>query len=131
MQTGASVKHRRALTIAVLVAATCMWMCSRRAHAIDPAKALSECSVDTWRARGGVLSDRLSAGQHFDGRIADLGEDAEGTIWMATSEGIYKIAHGLLALVHAAAPPLERPTALHRDRSGRLWMGTADGLYIE
>ena len=85
-------------------------------------------------ARAGALLDCLPAGQHLGpgAHVADLQQDAHGSIWIATGEGIYKFAAGQLTLVHAAAalPFLATaPVALHIDRRGTLWVGTASGLF--
>jgi signal transduction histidine kinase/ligand-binding sensor domain-containing protein len=64
-------------------------------------------------------------------RVVDATEDRAGVLWLATTDGIYRVRDRHLEKVH---PPSAfagaAPTALALDRDGRLWVGTTAGLLL-
>lgn len=60
-------------------------------------------------------------------QVIALGKDHEGTVWLSTSEALYRVtAHGEAAVVQPAR--LTGVNAIFEDREGNLWLGTGDGL---
>jgi ligand-binding sensor domain-containing protein/signal transduction histidine kinase len=83
--------------------------------------------------RAGAFGPCFTGGERFPegGRIADVDEDADGTIWMAASDGIHRVRGGRRERVQPAQAWGDATvTALHHDRQGRLWVGTSAGLLL-
>src|SRR5689334_22356307 len=67
-------------------------------------------------AFGPCFSDKFPEG----GRLTGIDEDADGTIWLASSDGILRVRGGRVERVHVAAEWGDATvTAVHHDRQGR------------
>jgi diguanylate cyclase (GGDEF)-like protein len=65
--------------------------------------------------------------------IFDLYEDAQGILWIATSEGLIRYHPGTGAIKHyTVASGLADPfvASIEQDKMGRLWLGTRGGLSL-
>jgi signal transduction histidine kinase/ligand-binding sensor domain-containing protein len=81
--------------------------------------------------RAGAFGPCFSGGLPDGVKVTSVHEDVDGTIWIAASDGIYRVRGGRLERVHPALAWGEAPvTAVHRDRQGRLWVGTSGGLLV-
>ncbi len=64
------------------------------------------------------------------GSVLALAEDRDGSLWIGTSKGLFRMADG-----HLESDPLttvlagKAVNALHVDRDGNVWAGTAIGLF--
>ncbi len=87
-----------------------------------------------WRA--GALAPCLAGGHRLGAapvaRIEALAGDADGTVWIAASGGLFRVGRdGVPARVlDRGAPPPGPIAALARDGRGGLWIGAAGGLYL-
>jgi signal transduction histidine kinase/ligand-binding sensor domain-containing protein len=81
--------------------------------------------------RGGVPDACLPPGQSLPAgaRLVAVDQDAEGVVWLATTDGLYRVADGKLSPL-ALGPDVGRLADVHRDRRGRLWIASASGLYV-
>jgi ligand-binding sensor domain-containing protein len=66
------------------------------AHALDPGKALSECSVETWRSRDGIV-----------GWIRAITQTPDGYLWVGTNAGVFRYGGGAV-LAFQPPPDLAR-----------------------
>jgi signal transduction histidine kinase/ligand-binding sensor domain-containing protein/DNA-binding response OmpR family regulator len=58
----------------------------------------------------------------------DLLVDPDGTLWVATHTGLYRVRDGVSTVFRTAdGLPVDRIRALHRDGDGVLWIGTYGG----
>ena len=82
--------------------------------------------------RAGALGGCLGEEHWPEGvRVSAVDEDAEGTLWIASSDGIHRLRDRHLERVQPArAWGQGNVTAVHRDRQGRLWVGTSAGLFV-
>lgn len=90
---------------------------------------------------GGCVSERISDEpvrfrRHTNGqecRVYSFHERQDGTIWVGTSTGVFKIVRGSSQMepVHElASVSNQRVNSFYDDKSGRVWMGTTQGLVI-
>jgi ligand-binding sensor domain-containing protein/signal transduction histidine kinase len=82
--------------------------------------------------RDGVTRDCLPAGVRLPpgARLIDAHPEADGSVWLATRDQLWRFLPGPLPrLVAVATPALGRVTFVLRDRARRLWLGTDTGLY--
>lgn len=147
---------RRCLTIVGAVLTSILIRSS--APALEPAKALTEYVLETWRPeRGSVIcvvqtrDGYLWLGTRnglvrFDGvrftafdkeTTPELGgrviqallEDASGSLWIGTSGGLTRFQDGHFStLTTADGLSSDVITSLHRGKGGTLWIGTASGV---
>jgi signal transduction histidine kinase/ligand-binding sensor domain-containing protein len=76
--------------------------------------------------RNGRVVSQYRAG----GSVFDLVEDAQGTIWASTRNGLLRCQSGALVKQPGLRPPLETSwNVLAVDTSATLWVATADGLF--
>ena len=84
--------------------------------------------------RDGELRECLPSGVELPPgvRMADVHVDADGTVWLAARDRLFRFARARdRALVPVPTPAFSRARFLHRDRRGRLWLGTNAGLLRE
>jgi len=63
--------------------------------------------------------------------VRDLVQDEEGTLWLATGNGLYTLPPGGTPSPVAGAEALRRPMySIAREKNGRMWMGTDEGLVM-
>ena len=94
---------------------------------VAPARGAPAC------VRDGVYAGCFAPGQSLpdDARVTAIHEDAAGTVWLASSAGIYRVSAGRVALAHpASAWGGGTASAVHHDHRGRLWVGTPAGLFV-
>ena len=64
------------------------------------------------------------------GVVAGIAEDARGTIWSATANGLYRFQGPRWERVSLqSGVPAGAAYAVYADRGGRLWVGTRAGVY--
>lgn len=90
------------------------------AHALDPAKALTQYPLRNWHARDGLPQNSVQA----------IVQTRDGFIWAGTQEGLVRF-DGVRFTVFdrkSESLPDNYVFALHEDSSGALWIGTNGGL---
>jgi signal transduction histidine kinase/ligand-binding sensor domain-containing protein len=81
--------------------------------------------------RAGVYGPCFGDRTFDSARVAGVDEEADGTIWIASTEGIHRVRGGRVERVHPASVWGDASvTAIHHDRWGRLWVGTSAGLLV-
>jgi diguanylate cyclase (GGDEF)-like protein len=84
--------------------------------------------------KNGVIKESVPVSSPlFGSQIRALLEDADGTLWVGTSRGVYrKRGNQLQRFGESDGLPRDFILSLHKAKNGRLWVGTANGLgYIE
>ncbi|MGD1098402.1 MAG: two-component regulator propeller domain-containing protein, partial [Bryobacteraceae bacterium] len=77
----------------------------------------------------GVTDSYTTANGLGGGRVTDLHLSQDGTLWIATEQGLSALRGGRLAtLTTAAGLPCDRIHAMVEDDDGALWLNTACGL---
>lgn len=67
---------------------------------------------------------------HSANRLSALYEDADGTLWVGTEDGIARFRGGRLSEEGELSAQIKsRVQAIRRDRAGDLWFGSVQGLY--
>ena len=75
--------------------------------------------------RGGVSYDVV----YNTGHVHAFLEEADRTLWVGASAGLYQIRDGKVVRALQDFPGVVDVRALARDRGGALWVGTTAGLY--
>ena len=78
--------------------------------------------------RGGIT--RYASADGAPSGVNALLEDRRGTLWAATSDGLFRYAgNGWSRVTDADGYDGEQAFSLYEDRAGRVWVGAARGLY--
>jgi signal transduction histidine kinase/ligand-binding sensor domain-containing protein len=81
------------------------------------------------RIHNGVVSQHKTADGAPPGATAMI-QDRQGTIWVATRSGLFRLAGGRWTRIgQAHGYTGAEAFSLYEDRAGRLWVGTASGVY--
>jgi ligand-binding sensor domain-containing protein/signal transduction histidine kinase len=82
-----------------------------------------------WRRGGQWESDHLGP---FGAPVRAIYEDADGTLWVGSRQGLSRLSNGVVTARFAATNGLagDDVRVIRRDRRGRLWIGTEAGLSL-
>jgi ligand-binding sensor domain-containing protein len=90
------------------------------AHALDPAKAITQYGHDAWQIEDGLPH----------GTVRAFEQTRDGYLWIGTEDGLARFDGVRFTVFDKDNTPELRDdfiTALHEDRSGTLWIGTDGG----
>lgn len=82
----------------------------------------------TWRGLAAIRDDVVIGIHRADGEIRGMAQTADGRLWVAGADGLFRMEHAAAPL--AVADTVARGTfwTLHLDREGGLWAGGEEGL---
>jgi signal transduction histidine kinase/ligand-binding sensor domain-containing protein len=88
------------------------------AYALDPGRSLLQYRYDRWGPDEGI------------GHVNDIEQTADGFLWLATAEGLYRWDGAAFVRKPLRAAEAETVQVLHEDARGDLWAGLDPGLAV-
>src|SRR6266545_3602521 len=110
-------RARRAVAsgVGVVNVAAALFVLTDSALALDPSRALTQYSVDVWRATDGLPQNTVQA----------LLQTRDGYLWVGTEEGLARFDGLTFATFNTSNAPIPRNyvESLYQTRDGALWFG--------
>jgi len=119
---GAPTGPQKSIAILQLGVFLLLWLATLgAAHALDPAKQITQYAHNAWRINDGMLG----------GAVYDVTQTADGYLWVGTQAGLLRFDGVRFENFPAPDGHLLATFRLFVARDGSLWVGTNTGLYRE